>query len=94
MSAAIADKKHVPVLESALQWARAAVADNDSMIRDIVHDRAWKIVRWTGLDETVADKLIQALEKLLDDVASNPDHPLRKRGRRGTREPCLGPAIR
>lgn len=83
LSAAIADRKHVPVLEAALQWLRAAIADNDTMIRGIVHDRAWKIVRWTGLDETVADKLIQALEKLLDEVADNPDHPLRKRAEEG-----------
>jgi uncharacterized membrane-anchored protein YjiN (DUF445 family) len=83
LSAAIADRRHVPVLEGALQWARAALADNDSMIRDLVHDRAWKIVRWTGLDETVANKLIEALEKLLDEVAENPDHPLRKRAEEG-----------
>lgn len=83
LGAAIADGKHKPVMDAGLRWARDALAQSDGMIREIVHDRAWKIVRWTGLDDTVADKLIQALEKLLDDVAEQPDHPLRKRAEEG-----------
>ncbi|MGY6377901.1 DUF445 family protein, partial [Vibrio parahaemolyticus] len=31
----------------------------------------------TGLDETVADKLIDGLDKLLHDMAEDPGHPIR-----------------
>ena len=83
LGAAVADGRHLPVMDAALKWARDALSANDGVIRDIVHDRAWKIVRWTGLDDRVADKLIQAMEKLLDDVAEQPDHPLRRRAEEG-----------
>jgi uncharacterized membrane-anchored protein YjiN (DUF445 family) len=45
----------------------------------MVHERAGAILRWTGLDETLADKLIDGLHKLLHDVAEDRDHPLRQR---------------
>jgi uncharacterized membrane-anchored protein YjiN (DUF445 family) len=44
-----------------------------------VHERAGAILRWTGLDETLADKLIDGLHKLLHDVAEDRDHPLRQK---------------
>ena len=79
LGAAIADGRHVPVLESGLRWARDTLNANDHLVRELVHDRAWKIVRWTGLDETVADKVVQALGRLFDEIADKPDHPLRQR---------------
>jgi uncharacterized membrane-anchored protein YjiN (DUF445 family) len=45
----------------------------------MVHERAGAILRWTGLDETLADKLIDGLHKLLHDVAEDRDHPLRQK---------------
>lgn len=79
LGAAIADKRHLPVIDAGLKWARDAISSNDAVIRELVQDRVWRVVRWAKLDETIADKLIETLEKLLVEVADNPDHPLRKK---------------
>jgi hypothetical protein len=36
-------------------------------------------LRWTGLDENVADAIINALYKLVFEMAADPRHPLRLR---------------
>ena len=83
LGAAIADKRHLPVIDAGLVWARDMIGSNDQVIRDIVQDRVWRVVRWAKLDDTIADTLIEALEKMLEDVAANPDHPLRQRVEEG-----------
>lgn len=77
VAAAMAENRHKPLLDAAIRWAGKALSANDVLVRRIVHDRAGSILRWTGLDETVADKLIGGLDKLLADMADQPDHPLR-----------------
>lgn len=77
LRAAIAEGRHVPLMESVIRWAGQALAANEPVVRAMVHERAGAILRWTGLDETVADKLIDGLDKLLHDMADDPDHPIR-----------------
>ena len=81
--AAMAEGRHQPLLDAAIRWASGALGANEPLIRQIVHDRAGSILRWTGLDETVADKLIRGLEKLLADMAEDAAHPLRTRAEEG-----------
>ncbi|MBY0520160.1 MAG: DUF445 domain-containing protein, partial [Sphingomonas sp.] len=38
---------------------------------------------WTGLDETVANKIIDGLDQMLGDVGDDPDHPLRAKAEEG-----------
>jgi uncharacterized membrane-anchored protein YjiN (DUF445 family) len=83
MGAAIADGRHAPVLDGAIRWSADALVANDGLIRQIVHDRAGAVLRWTGLDEAVATRLIAGLAKLLADMAERPDHPLRVRAEEG-----------
>lgn len=83
LKAAMAEQRHQPLLDSTIRWAAGALADNDHLIRQIVHDKAGSILRWTGLDETVANKLIDGLAGLLTDMGENPDHPLRLRAENG-----------
>ncbi|BCI70911.1 hypothetical protein SUS17_2547 [Sphingomonas sp. S17] len=77
LKAAIAEGRHVPLMESVIRWAGQALAANEPVVRAMVHERAGAILRWTGLDETVADKLIDGLDKLLHDMAEDPGHPIR-----------------
>lgn len=77
LKAAIAEGRHVPLMESVIRWAGQALAANEPVVRAMVHERAGAILRWTGLDETVADKLIDGLDKLLHDMADDADHPIR-----------------
>ncbi len=79
LEAAMAEGRHVPLLDGIINRTALIVASNEEIIRDMVHERAGRILRWTGLDENVANALITGLNKLLYDMADYPDHPLRLR---------------
>ena len=83
LTAAVADNRHAPLLDGAIRWSAKALAANEHLIRQMVHDRAGSILRWTGLDETVADKLISGLDRLIGDMADDPQHPLRLKAEEG-----------
>ena len=83
LAAAMKEGRHKPLLDTAIRWAASALRSNDVLIRQMVHERAGSILRWTGLDETLADKLIGGLEKLLTDMTDNPVHPVRLRAEDG-----------
>ena len=83
LKATMAEGRHKPVLDAAIRWAAEALGSNDALIRAMVRERAGSLLRWTGLDETVADKLIGGLDKLLADMADDPQHPLRLRAEEG-----------
>ncbi len=79
LEAAMAEGRHIPLLDGIINRAALIVASNDGIIREMVHERAGRILRWTGLDENVAEAVINGLNKLLYDMADFPDHPLRLR---------------
>jgi len=83
LKASMAERRHEPLIGAAVSWASGALEANDALVRQIVHDRAGSILRWTGLDEAVADRLISGLQKLLADMADDPQHPLRLRAEEG-----------
>ena len=77
LGTAIADKRHMPVIESLVRWAGLTLEDNEPLVRDLIHRRANAVLRWTGLDERLANSVIDGLYKLLAEVIVDPDHPLR-----------------
>lgn len=77
LAAAIADGRHVPLLDAIARWAARTIEANDHLIRAMVSERAGSILRWTGLDENLANAIIDGLDKLVRDMAEDPDHPLR-----------------
>jgi uncharacterized membrane-anchored protein YjiN (DUF445 family) len=79
LDAAMAEGRHIPLLDGIINRASLVVASNEEVIREMVHERAGRILRWTGLDENVADAMITGINKLLYDMADYPDHPLRLR---------------
>ena len=83
LSAAIAEQRHLPLLDGIIRWAGKTLDANDQLVRDMVHKRAGGILRWTGLDERLANAIIDGLQKMLDDMASEPDHPLRAKAEEG-----------
>jgi len=74
---AIADRRHLPVIDSLVRWAGLTLEDNEALIRDMIHRRANAVLRWTGLDETLANSVLDGIYKLLAEVIVDPDHPLR-----------------
>ena len=74
---AIAEGRHLPVLESVLRKIGEAIEANEPMIREMIHTRANTIMRWTGLDERLANGVLDGAYRLLAEVIVQPDHPLR-----------------
>ncbi|RYE03082.1 MAG: DUF445 domain-containing protein [Sphingomonadales bacterium] len=83
LGAAIASDRHLPLLDGMIHWAARILAANEHMIRDMVHQRSGSVMRWTGLDETLANKIIDGLHKLLFEMADDPHHPLRAKAEEG-----------
>ena len=83
IQAAIAEDRHVPLIDGMIRFVARAVDANEQVIRAMVHDRAGSILRWTGLDETLANKILDGLHKLADDIAADPQHPLRAKAEEG-----------
>jgi uncharacterized membrane-anchored protein YjiN (DUF445 family) len=83
LTAAIADKRHLPLLESLIRWAALTLEDNEALLREMIHTRANGILRWTGLDERLANGILDGLYKLLAETIVDPDHPLRRKVEEG-----------
>ncbi|MDH7972782.1 DUF445 domain-containing protein [Sphingomonas sp. AR_OL41] len=83
LGAAMAEGRHMPLLDGIIRWAAKILAANDHLIRAMVHERAGSVMRWTGLDETLANKIIDGLDNLLADMTHDPAHPLREKAEEG-----------
>jgi uncharacterized membrane-anchored protein YjiN (DUF445 family) len=83
LTAAIADRRHLPLIDSLIRWAGLTLEDNETLLRDLIHTRANAIVRWTGLDERIATSVLDGLYKLLAECVVDPDHPLRRKVEEG-----------
>lgn len=83
LEAAIADGRHRPLMDGIVRWAAKVLQANEHLVRAMVHERSGAIMRWTGLDETLANKIIDGLDKLILDMADDPDHPLRAKAEEG-----------
>ena len=83
MEAAMRDGRHAPVMDGIIHWADRTLEANDHLIRQMVHDRAGKILRWTGLDENLSNAIIDGLRRLLAEMAADPGHSLRLKAEEG-----------
>lgn len=83
LTAAIADRRHLPVLDSAIRWTGMTLEANEALIRQMIHDRANSLVRWTGMDERLANAVLDGLYRLLAECLVDPDHPLRHKAEEG-----------
>ena len=77
LTAMIADGRHRPVIDSLIRWAGLVLEDNEAMVRDVIHNRANALLRFTGLDERLANSVLDGLYKLLAEVLVDENHPLR-----------------
>jgi uncharacterized membrane-anchored protein YjiN (DUF445 family) len=77
LSATIADKRHLPLIEGALRWTGFTLAENEELLRAMIHDQAGTVLRWTGLDDRLANSLLDGAYRLIAECLVNPEHPLR-----------------
>lgn len=77
LSAMIADRRHLPLIDSAIRWAGEALEANDELVRTMIRERANGLLRLTGLDSRIANSVLDGLYKLLAEMIVQPDHPLK-----------------
>ncbi|MDR6705883.1 uncharacterized membrane-anchored protein YjiN (DUF445 family) [Novosphingobium sp. 1748] len=77
LEGAMADGRHRGVIEAMLRWTGITLEANEDILRQMIHDRAHTLLRWTGLDETLANTILDGLYKLLAECIVDPHHPLR-----------------
>jgi uncharacterized membrane-anchored protein YjiN (DUF445 family) len=83
LETAMREDRHRPLLDGIVHWAAKVLEANEHLIREMVHERAGALMRWTGLDETLSRKIIDGLHKLITDMAKDPHHPLRAKAEEG-----------
>ena len=63
LEAAITEDRHVPMVDGIVTWAGRTLDANEDLIRDMVHERAGWILRLAGLDEKLADAIVDGLRQ-------------------------------
>ncbi|MFC3713536.1 DUF445 domain-containing protein [Sphingoaurantiacus capsulatus] len=86
VDAAIEGNRHEPLIDAVIQWAARALDANEFMIREAVHQRTTWLLRVANVDETIADKIIDAIRNLIYEVAGDPHHPMRGKVTQGLRD--------
>jgi uncharacterized membrane-anchored protein YjiN (DUF445 family) len=76
---AIADRRHMPVLEGLIGWVGRTLEANEHFVREIIHQRANVVLRWTGLDERLANSVLDGIYRLFAEVMVQPQHPMREK---------------
>ena len=79
----MADGRHRTVIDSIIRWAGLVLEDNEALVREMIHNRANALLRFTGLDERLANSVLDGLYKLLAEVLVDADHPLRAKVEEG-----------
>ena len=83
IGAAIADGRHLPLMDQAIRWIGRTLEENEELVRGIITRRANRLFQLTGLDARIANAVLDGMYKLLAECAVQPDHPLRKRVEEG-----------
>jgi uncharacterized membrane-anchored protein YjiN (DUF445 family) len=83
LAAAIDRDRHVPLLDNVIDWVGKTLVANEDTIRAMISQKAGSVMRWTGLDETLANKILDGLYRLIEEVGEDPEHPLRDKAEEG-----------
>ncbi len=83
LESAMADRRHLPLIDGFVRWAGLTLEDNEETVRDIIHTRVAGVLRWAGIDKTISSNVLDGLYKLLAEVLIDPDHPLRSKVEEG-----------
>jgi uncharacterized membrane-anchored protein YjiN (DUF445 family) len=77
LASAINEDRHVPMLEAGIRWMARALDANEQLIREMVHKKANWVLKLAGLDEKLADAIVDGLRKLTVEMSTDPAHPVR-----------------
>lgn len=90
LDAMIADGRHRLLIDKIIRWAGLVLEDNEDMVRTMIHQRANALLRLTGLDERLANSVLDGLYKLLAEVLVDAEHPLRNKIEEGLHDLARG----
>ncbi|NTZ43467.1 DUF445 domain-containing protein [Altererythrobacter sp. SALINAS58] len=79
LSAVIADKRHLPLIDAFIRWAGVTLEENEPLVREMIQSRANAFLRFAGLDERLANSVLDGMYRMLAEVLVDPDHPLRRK---------------
>ena len=77
LAAGMKENKHQPLIDNIVMWSSKALDENEHLLRQIVHERANALVRFTGIDERIATSIVNGLHKLFSEMGEDSDHPFR-----------------
>ena len=83
LEAAVAEDRHVPLLDALLVWAGKALDAHEDEIRRMTHRGTPWAVRVLGIDKPVADRIIGQIGTLINELIMDVDHPLRLEAEEG-----------
>ncbi len=83
LEAAIDRDRHVPIVDGAIDWLGRTLVANEDTLRSMISSKAGSVMRWTGLDETLSNKILDGLYRLIEEVGGDPHHPLRDKAEEG-----------
>ena len=75
----IAHGRHCPLIDALLRRTGALLEANEGALRALIHERANTLMRWTRLDDRLANALLDAIYALLAETLIDPAHPLRRK---------------
>ncbi len=78
LSVLTADNRHQALLDDAIRLTARAISENQDLIRDRVESESpW----WVPgvIDDKIARKIVEGLERTMQAIHEDPDHPLRQR---------------
>jgi uncharacterized membrane-anchored protein YjiN (DUF445 family) len=79
LEAAISEERHIPILDNVVTGVGRTLDAKEDLIREMLNKRAGWIMRLAGLDEKLADAIVDGLRRLTIDMAVDPHHPLRSK---------------
>ncbi len=83
LDAAMREGRHEGVIDAGIGWAARTLEAQADMIREMVRQKSGKLMRLTGLDETLANAILDGLMKLFVEMAEDREHPVRLRALEG-----------
>lgn len=83
LDAAMREGRHEGVIDTGIGWAASTLESQADMIREVVRQKSGKLMRLTGLDETLANAILDGLTKLFAEMAQDREHPVRLRALEG-----------
>lgn len=83
LDSALVEGRHLPVLDSLVQWGARTLDSQEGLIRAMVQERTAWLLRLLNVDERVANAIVDGLRGLLSDIAGDPGHPVRMKAEAG-----------